>query len=254
MEYTQMAQIDTAVIMAGGKGTRLSEFTKSMPKPLLPVGGIPILVHIIRHYKKFGVDKFIIPVGYLGEMVFLFFFNYGKILITGETHCDYAFEDCIVTVVDTGEETKTGGRLKQLERFLPEMFYMTYGDGISNVNIKSLSVALEDTDIRVLGVVTAVHPPARFGMMTIDDVGFVRSFNEKPPEHAWINGGFFALKKEVLEFIMGDESFENDTMPILCIEPRILALQYLGYWHCIDNLRDLEQAEEDYYNGKFLEG
>lgn len=252
----QTVAIDTAVIMAGGKGTRLSEFTKSMPKPMLPVGGIPILVHIMRHYKKYGVTNFIIPVGYLGELVFTFFFNYGKILITGETHCDYEFEGCTVTVVDTGEETKTGGRLLRVKNFLPEMFYMTYGDGLSNVNIKSLSLAIENTDNDVLGIVTATHPPSRFGTMEIDDMGFVRTFKEKPTDLSWINGGFWALKKGVLDFITGGDadSFEDDTMPLLCIRPRILAHLYVGYWHCIDTVRDLEQAEEDYRNGKFLEG
>ena len=241
--------IDTAVILAGGKGTRLAEFTRHTPKPMLAVAGVPILVHIMRHYKKHGVTKFIIPVGYLCEHVYTFFGNFGKVIEVGENHSRFEFEECEVIVVYTGEETETAGRLLRVVEFLPQHFYYTYGDGLSDVDVTKVGYLLENAPSEILGVMTAVPQPHRFGVVDVDDMGFVKSFNEKPAKHFMINGGFFALDSKVLSKCEDGMSFEKDVLPELCKEFRLLAYTHDGFWMCIDTIHDLDSANERYANG-----
>lgn len=221
--------IDTAVILAGGKGTRLSEKTKETPKPMLQVGGIPILTHIINQYEKYGVTKFLILAGYLGEQIIDYY---------------YTFEN--VDVIGTGVETQTGGRLLRASPYLPQRFYLTYGDGISTVN----PVSVENIHVLypLLVTLTAVRPVPRFGTLKISNSGMVREFSEKQ-EHmsSWINGGFMVVEKAILKYIRGDETnLEKDVLPQLAKNEQLAAYKYSGYWHCIDTLRDLEKAEADW--------
>lgn len=226
------------VILAGGKGTRLQELTGEIPKPLLKVGDKPIVQHIIDRFVACGFNDFIIPVGYLGEKVIEYFTSTPQ------------KEGVAITEIDTGLETQTGGRLLRLKSDLSEPFMMTYGDGLSNINPKYVKEMGEEVD---KNIITAVHPPARFGSMTISPEGEVVSFTEKVINpRDWINGGFFYLKPEIFNYIHGDmDNFERDVLPKVVWESGLHAFQYEGLWHCIDVMRDLELANEMWKKGMF---
>lgn len=238
------------VILAGGKGTRLSELTHETPKPMLHVGKLPILQHIINRFVVGGFRDFIIPVGYLGENVKHWFRQNYTVISEDHTELKVTNDNIVVTIVDTGFETLTGGRLLRLKNYLTEPFMMTYGDGISNINPKYVREYGEELN---KNVVTAVHPVPRFGSMSISPTGEIISFDEKLVNpHDWINGGFFYLKPSVLEKISGDSSnFEKDVLPKVVWESDLYAFQYEGLWHCIDTVRDLELANILWKEGKF---
>jgi glucose-1-phosphate cytidylyltransferase len=217
------------VILAGGFGTRLSEETDLIPKPMVKVGDIPILHHIINYYAKFGHRDFVLALGYKAEIV-EDYFKRRKVF------------NCNVLSVDTGLDTSTGGRIKKLERYLDNEFMLTYGDGLSNVDLDSL--LRHHHQFGKIATVTAVRPPARFGSIEISD-GKVTKFAEKDPQDVgWINGGFFCLKKEVCHYISDPNlSFESDAMNRLVLNGELSAYEHRGWWQPMDTLRDKRTLE-----------
>lgn len=219
------------IILCGGKGTRLSEETKVCPKPLVEIGGQPILLHIINSYKKYGFTNFNLATGYLGEQIKKFV---DKNALQNE-----------VNVIDTGQTTLTGGRLLRLKSHLAKekLFMLTYGDGVCNVNLKSL-VHFHKTHGRV-ATVTAVRPPARFGVMKINE-DKVEYFHEKSQTDAgWINGGYFVFNSEIFDYLRDDNSIlEEDPLQKLTAEGELMAFKHEGFWQCMDTLRDKNYLDE----------
>lgn len=232
--------INTAVILAGGRGSRISELTGEVPKPLLMVGDAPIFVHIMRSYLSIGIRRFILPVGYLGT----------KIMDYVNTQMN--LYDTEILVIDTGLETQTGGRIGRLAEYLPPVFHLTYGDGISNVKLLNVESMFFSRGSAV--TLTAVNPIPRFGSLQITHDSYVSRFSEKSVDlNSWINGGFMVVKRDaVLPMIESDScNLEKDILPKLAEEYRLTAYKHFGFWHCIDTLRDLQLAEELYKDGVF---
>tara|TARA_Y100000389_G_scaffold205018_1_gene262028 strand:- start:3342 stop:4034 length:693 start_codon:yes stop_codon:yes gene_type:complete len=212
------------VILAGGLGTRLSEYTKSIPKPMVKVGGKPIILRIINLYKKYGYKEFYIALGYKGNIIRSFFSN--------------KFKDLKINLIDTGKNTMTGGRLKRLRKYLKnETFLMTYGDGLSNVNINNL-IKFHKKKKSIL-TLTAVRPPARFGSIKIKG-NYVYYFKEKSSvDEGWINGGFFVLEPKIFDYIKNDNTYlEKEPFEKLAKQKNIKAYKHKGFWQCMDTKRD----------------
>ena len=236
------------VILAGGHGTRLAEETDVRPKPMVEIGGHPILWHIMKHYARYGVDEFVVPLGYLGDVVRRYFLDYATMrrtisvdLGTGRVDVDdrEPLENWRVHLVETGEKTNTGGRLWMLERWLRgETFFLTYGDGVSNVDLDVLR-AFHQSHGR-LATVTAVRPPARFGGLELDE-DRVTTFTEKPElGEGWINGGFFVFEPEIFRYLIGpDDNLEVDVLRRLAQDGQLFAFRHRGFWQCMDTLRDV---------------
>ena len=249
----------TAVILAGGMGTRLSEETLLKPKPLLDIGPMPIIWHIMKHYSKYGCNNFVICLGYKGEMLKEFFQNLSIrsndieiSLASGSTvFLDPKIEPWKVRLIDTGSNTQTGGRLLRAREHINEdNFYFTYGDGLSDVNLEVLSDFHYEND--GLATVTAVRPEARYGTLGISNQDSrIVSFAEKPEDsESYINGGFFVLNRHVMDFIEGDsDSFENKTLPNLVRTDRFFAYKHEGFWKSMDTLRDATQLREMWDSG-----
>jgi glucose-1-phosphate cytidylyltransferase len=248
-----------AVILAGGLGTRISEETHLKPKPMIEIGGKPILWHIMKTYSQHGVNEFVICCGYKGFVIKEYFANY--FLHTSdvtfdmsangmEVHQRYA-EPWKVTLVDTGEATMTGGRLKRVSRYVQdeEAFCFTYGDGVSDVDITQ-SIAFH-RECRVKATLTATRPPSRFGVLGISG-GKVHSFREKHVDDgALINGGFFVLSPSVLDYIEGDSTtWEREPLERLAHEGQLAAYEHHGFWQPMDTLRDKCYLEELWASGK----
>ena len=242
-----------AVILAGGFGTRISEESDNKPKPMIEIGGKPILWHILKTYSYYGINEFIICSGYKGYLVKEYFANYFLHMsdITFDMqnndmkiHKKYA-EPWKVTVVDTGEETMTGGRLKRIYDYVKDenSFCMTYGDGLSNVNIKRLIEFHENH--KKLATLTAVYSPARFGAIDIEKNDSISSFHEKPKgEGGLINGGFFVLSPKVLDYINDDkEIWEREPLEKLSNSNELMAFRHEGFWQPMDTLRDKNLLE-----------
>jgi len=235
-----------AVILAGGRGIRLQEATSTRPKPMVEVGGKPILWHIMKIYSSHGINDFVICVGYLGYLIKEYFANYALHMSdvtldiskgTIEMHESFA-EPWRITFVETGETAMTGGRLLKVKKYLDdEIFCMTYGDGLGDVDISRL-VAFHNEQ-KCLATVTAVRPPARFGSMELKD-HLVTRFEEKPiGESGWINGGFFVLSPKVLDYIEDDMTiWERAPVERLAAEGNLAAFRHEGFWHPMDILRD----------------
>jgi glucose-1-phosphate cytidylyltransferase len=247
-----------AVILAGGLGTRLSEETIVKPKPMVEIGGKPILWHIMRHFSQYGVQEFVICLGYKGFMVKEWFSNY--FLYNSDVTFDLrdnsvrihqnASEPWQVTLVDTGELTQTGGRLKRIRQHLDDQpFCMTYGDGLSDVDISKL-VAFHRSQ-KTKATVTAIQPPGRFGVIDFRK-GKVEGFHEKPAgDGAWVNGGYFVMQPCALDAIAGDETaWEREPLETLSAHGELSAYRHDGFWQCMDTLRDRMQLEELWNSGQ----
>jgi glucose-1-phosphate cytidylyltransferase len=245
------------VILAGGLGTRISEETALRPKPMIEVGGKPILWHLMKIYSAFGINDFIVCAGYRGYVIKEYFANY--FLHTSdvtfdmrdnamEVHKKHA-EPWKVTIVDTGEHTMTGGRIKRVGPYIGnETFCMTYGDGLSDVNIRQ-SIEQHRTYKR-LATVTAVQPSGRFGALQLE-ADSVTGFIEKPEgDGGWINGGFFVLEPQVLDYIEGDSTiWERDPMQRLAKENQLTAFEHRGFWQPMDTLREKIMLEDLWSKG-----
>lgn len=250
------------VILCGGRGTRLKEETEVVPKPLVKVGDRPILWHIMKIYRSFGLDRFILPVGYKGEKIKEYFHNYPilqsdfTINLTSSQENKIIFhnpnlENWLVTVVDTGLDVMTGARVKKIEKFIDnDIFMLTYGDGVANVNLDELlSFHLQQGK---MVTVTGVRLPTRFGELVIDK-DTVTNFREKIPiQTSYINGGFFVMNKEVLKLFPEQESLslESDILPKLAESGQLAVFRHDGYWQCMDTLRDLEFLNKEWEGGK----
>lgn len=240
-----------AVILAGGLGTRISEESNLRPKPMIEIGGRPILWHIMKTYSTYGINDFIICCGYKGYMVKEYFANYFLHMSditfnmqnnTMKVHRQTA-EPWKVTVVDTGEETMTGGRLKRVAQYLDdEDFCFTYGDGVSDVEIGKL-IEFHRQQGR-LSTLTAVQPPGRFGSLNIQG-NAIEGFEEKPQgDGAWINGGYFVLSPRVIDYIEGDKTtWEQEPLSTLAIDGQLSAFRHEGFWQPMDTLRDKNHLE-----------
>jgi len=242
-----------AVIFAGGFGTRISEETDNIPKPMIKIGHKPILWHIMKTYSSYGINEFIICCGYKGYVIKEYFANYFLHMsdITFnmkenqmEAHQERA-EPWTVTLVDTGEETMTGGRLKRVEQYIKndDVFCLTYGDGVSDININKLIE--HHKKHKTLATLTAVYPPGRFGSLDISN-GKVATFKEKPKgDGSRINGGFFVLSPKVIDLIKDDATvWEQEPMEILAKQGEMSAFEHNGFWQPMDTLRDKNHLEE----------
>ena len=245
------------VILAGGLGTRISEETLLRPKPMVEIGGKPILWHVMKIYSAHGIKDFIICTGYKGYFIKEYFANYFLHMSdvtfdiknnSMEVHEQYA-EPWRVTIVDTGETTMTGGRLKKVARYLgDETFCMTYGDGVGDVTISKI---LEEHRLaQKLATITAVQPPGRFGALHIEDAEVTR-FIEKPEgDGGWINGGFFVLEPKVISYIDHDNIiWEQEPLQRLAQDKQLHAYQHRGFWQPMDSLRDKQHLEELWEKG-----
>ena len=220
------------VILAGGKGTRIAELSKNIPKPMIKILGKPIIYRIMQHFSKFGIKDFIIAGGYKKKVIENFF---KKKRTKGWK----------VNVVNTGLNTMTGGRIKRLEKYLKKKtFFMTYGDGLSDINLKKLlNFHFKQKKIATL---TAVRPPARFGALKISSKNIVTYFKEKSSlNEGWINGGFFVLEPKIFKYIKGDETFfEREPLQKISKIKSLCAFKHKGFWQCMDTLRDKEILEK----------
>lgn len=246
------------IILAGGFGTRLSEYTKLVPKPMVEIGGKPILWHIMRHYARYGYNDFVVALGYKGEVIKNYFMQYYALnndftIDLGTNRIEYVNErhtDWRVTLVDTGPSSLTGGRIKRLQGVIgDEDFMVTYGDAVSDVDISAL-VRCHYASGK-LATVTAVHPAARFGELQLSPDGLVTSFKEKPQvNQGWINGGFFVLSPKVFSYIDGDQTtFEAEPLERLAAEGQLKAYLHGGFWQCMDTVRDREKLNEMWESG-----
>ena len=238
------------IILAGGKGTRISEYTKTIPKPMIKINKKPILIHIIEHYLRFGFKDFYIALGYKKEVIIKFFKKFKKLnkpfifLLKGKK--------IKITLVDTGKNTLTGGRLKRMKKFISsgENFMFTYGDGISNVNLKKL-LFFHKKHKKII-TVTAVRPPARFGEIIISK-NRVKTFKEKPQvQSGWINGGFFVANFHFFKFIRNDSTIlEKEPLEKATSKKQLFAFKHNGFWKCMDTSRDKQVLEQIFKNKSF---
>ncbi len=238
------------VILAGGLGTRLSEYTHSIPKPMVKIGKLPIVVHIMSHYLRYGFSDFILATGYKSFVFKKYFKNFEK--SSKPFNFQIKKKTCKVNIVDTGLNTLTGGRLKKIGKYLEndDDFMFTYGDGISSVNLKKL-LNFHKKNKRLI-TVTAVRPPARFGEIVLSK-NKVKSFKEKPQvTNGWINGGFFVANKNFLKLIKGDKDIlEKKPLEKACKEKQLLAFKHYGFWKCMDVKRDRDELQNIYKKNKF---
>jgi len=247
------------VILAGGMGTRLSEETNIRPKPMVEIGNMPILWHIMKTYSHHGFNDFVLCLGYKGYMIKEYFANYflhmSDVTIDlrenrTTIHNNFS-EPWKITMVDTGDKTMTGGRIKRVEPYLEgEKFMVTYGDGVSDIDVKKL-LAFHVNHGRK-ATLTAVKPPGRFGLMEIANGTEIKSFMEKPAgDGGWINGGFFVFEPEVLDYLTGDECIlERSPLEGLARDDHLRAFKHEGFWYPMDTLRDKTFLEERWNEGK----
>ncbi len=248
------------VIFAGGIGSRITEESHLRPKPMIEIGGKPILWHIMKIFSSHGFNEFIICLGYKGYMVKDYFFNYymhnSDITIglkdnSVEIHNSEA-ENMKITLVDTGQNTKTAGRLQRIKKYLDgEEFMLSYGDGVADIDLTAL-LAFHRSHGK-MATVTAIQPAGRFGVLHMNHAGEVDIFNEKlQGDENWINGGFFVLKNDVFNYLPenADElMWEESALPILSADAQLMAYQHKGYWKCMDAMRDKIELEEQWDKG-----
>jgi glucose-1-phosphate cytidylyltransferase len=245
------------IILAGGRGTRLSEETSVRPKPMVAIGGKPILWHIMKIYSSFGYNDFIIACGYKGEIIKEYFDNYlthssdFMIDLSDGTRTVYnnPVDNWRIGMIDTGDDTMTGGRILRLRHWIADRpFMVTYGDGVGDVNINAL-VDFHRSHGK-LATVTAVHPPARFGGLELDGDEVVEFSEKSQTGEGWINGGFFVFEPGILSYLTNDATIlERDPMERIALEGQLRAYRHEGFWHPMDTLRDRNMLEECWANG-----
>ncbi len=242
------------VILAGGFGTRISEESVYKPKPMIEIGGYPILWHIMKYYSSFGFNDFVICAGYKQHIIKEFFANY--FIHTSDITFDFTNGNSVevhdrhseswkVTVVDTGINTMTGGRIKRIQKYIDEeIFMLTYGDGLSDVNLNDL-LLFHKNHSRIASI-TAVQPGGRFGILNINSNDLITNFSEKKLEDGgWINGGFMVLSNKVFDYIEDDHTiFEKEPLENICKDNELVAYRHCGFWKCMDTLRDKNALEE----------
>ncbi len=227
------------VILAGGLGTRIAEYTKSIPKPMIKVLGKPILLRIIEHYASYGHKEFYIATGYKSKIIKDYFKKLNN-------------KKYKINLIDTGKNTMTGGRLKKLSKYLDDTFLMTYGDGLSNINIKKLIYF--HMKKKKLVTLTAVRPPARFGAIKVinDTVKYFREKNSL--DEGWINGGFFVMEPKFLKMIKGNDTYlEQEPFKNVSKKKQLVAYKHNGFWQCMDTIRDKEILEKKIKNKEYFE-
>jgi len=219
-----------AVILAGGHGTRISEESNIIPKPLIEIGGKPILWHIMKIYSAYKIDDFIICLGYKGEKIKEYFEQFDSKLWN-------------IQLIDTGLDTMTGGRLKRIQDKIDDTFCVTYGDGVSDVNLNNLVTFHKEK--KSLATLTAIHPPERFGVLNLSG-DYVTEFHEKHTgESSWINGGFFVFEPEIFDYLQNDSTvLERAPLETLAKEQKLSAFKHNGFWHPMDTLRDKKHLED----------
>lgn len=246
------------VLLAGGLGTRLSEETVLKPKPMVEIGGMPILWHIMKIYSAYGFNDFVICLGYKGYVIKEYFTNYFlhksdvtiDLVNNSVTVHDSHAEPWKITLVDTGNSTMTGGRIKRIQSHIGnETFLLTYGDGVGNVDIKKL-VEFHQKHGKAC-TITSVQPSGRFGALNLTEKQEVLSFKEKPQgDGAWINGGFFVCQPEVFNYIENDSTiFEKEPMESLAANGQLMAFNHNGFWKPMDTLRDKQELDSEWNNG-----
>ncbi len=248
-----------AVILAGGFGTRLSEETTVRPKPMVEIGGKPILWHIMNIYSAYGINEFIIAVGYKAEIIKEYFLNFYAInnnitvdLSTGQTTIHDGKQPAWkVHIIDTGNNTQTGGRLKKLHKYIENerSFMFTYGDGVADINLNDL-IAFHRSHKKI-ATVTTVHVPARFGRIGFNGDQITEFFEKPKLAEGWINGGFFVLNPETLDYIDGDDTiWERDPVERLAHDGQLMGYKHYGFWSCMDTLKEKNMLEELWKSGK----
>ena len=225
-----------AVILAGGYGTRISERSHLIPKPMIEIGGKPILWHIMKIYSAYKIDDFVICLGYRGEKIKEYFGQFDSKLWN-------------IQLVDTGEDTMTGGRLKRIQDKIDDTFCVTYGDGVSDVNLNNLISFHKEK--KSLATLTAIHPPERFGVLNLSG-DYVTEFREKHTgESSWINGGFFVFEPEIFDYLQDDSTIlERMPLETLAKEQKLTAFKHNGFWHPMDTQRDKKHLEKLWASGK----
>ena len=226
-----------AVILAGGYGTRISEESHLKPKPMIEIGGMPLLWHIMKIYSHYGINEFVICCGYKGDVIKEYFSKF-----------DFPLWD--VQLVDTGLDTMTGGRLKRIQNHIDDTFCVTYGDGVSDININNLISFHKEK--KSLATLTAVHPPERFGVLELSGNNVVEFHEKHQEESSWINGGFFVFEKEIFDYIKNGDSTTLERTPFetLAKEKKLTAFKHEGFWHPMDTLRDKKHLENLWTSNK----
>lgn len=219
-----------AVILCGGRGTRLGEHGRTLPKALFPIGGKPIIWHLLKIYSSYGMNDFVLCLGYLGDQI--------------REYVGSLEENWAITCIDTGTDTNTGGRIKLIEDQLggADRFCVTYGDGLADVNIGNL-IDFHRSHGKA-ATVTAVHPHSNFGLMELDAAGTVTGFREKPVLKEWVNGGFFVFEKRVLSYLDETSILEREPFESLCSDGEMMAFRHEGFWKCMDTFKDNLEFEQ----------
>ena len=222
-----------AVILAGGYGTRISEESHLRPKPMIEIGGKPILWHIMKIYSAHNINDFIICLGYKGEQIKKYFE-------------EEKIESWNVELVDTGEDTMTGGRIKRIEKYVEDTFCLTYGDGVSDVNVNNLISFHREK--KSMATLTAIHPPERFGVLNLTGDNVTQFHEKHSGETSWINGGFYVFEPGIFNYLDNDSTIlERDPLETLAKEQRLTAFKHEGFWHPMDTLREKKQLEKLWY-------
>ena len=247
------------VILSGGFGTRISEYTTVIPKPMIPINGKPIIEHIMEIYSKYGFKDFYLALGYKANVIKEYFYNYEilnsnfKVDFNNRSVTPYKYQEkeWTVNLIDTGENSMTGGRLKRLKDYIKDdTFLLTYGDAVTNLDINEV-IKFHYSHGKMI-TVTGVRPPARFGELTINENNEVLEFKEKPNiNEGWINGGFFVIEPRFLDYINGDNCIlEKEPLEKAAKSNELVAYLHDGFWHCIDTKRDKDNLEEIIKNNK----